>query len=962
MMDLLQDNQVQSDTMKFLQHLASELQEQYGTDAESLRIILPGKRARTFLYREWAAQAGKPVWAPEVLTMEELIFETLGFKEADEITLVLALWEICKTSPDFNVTFDQFSGWAPIILRDFNEVDLFLADPAQIFSNLRDARELQLWTPGDERPLSDFELLYLSFYGQLHEWYRRFRSLLLGKRMAFQGMAFRMLAEDPEKLLNALSQKSTVFAGFNAFTPAEEKIIHTLQQSGHALLRWDADSWYLDDPVQEAGYFIRNWREKHPEADFRWISHDIASKAKQIRVFGVGGNRAQARLAGELLSDTKDASPDTAVVLPDEALLLPLLNAIPPQITKFNVTMGLPLRHTPALSWIQLNLRLFVQKGKTGSSWLRMIHLLPVIRHPWFTLLLGDPAPGHSRTPGSSQMLSQRFIRRSEVISTICETYPSEEDFILNFFSPPANALQFVEKMEDTLRKLLANDLSTRPFDQGALLETLRILNTLKNSLPLSGDEDDGFLMIRYFLSRLLQQASVPFTGEPLEGIQILGLLETRNLDFNHVILLSANERILPAGRKQPSLIPSDIRNFYGLPGVLYQDAIYAYHFYHLLQRATRIDILYNSDMSAEKTGEMSRFIKQLEAEWVPANSSGSYMHTRLADEAALYTGEHSVTIIKAQEIITTLLDKLVHKGLSPSQINRYIRCPLMFYFSFVAGVEEPAGFDETLDAKELGTLVHETLHEIYKPVCLEKGNLLDPPRRLDAPFFTAALASVNTLVETRMKLMLGGDAPVTGKNLILMEVARYMVSNFLKAEAIIAREQNIEVLELEKKLERTIEVQVADRKVMVKLKGFADRIDRLGEMIRIADYKTGKVEEKELKFPDLDAVFTDPKYDKALQLLFYCLLYFGTENPIKPDPGIFTLRSPATYWMSLPAFADLSPEAAGKFLEDFQNRLSALCQEILNPQVPFSPTSETERCKRCAYNMVCMTGGPGNK
>jgi len=973
---MTQYNETVSDPgeLPFLELLAGELQQGVYGASEDVVIVLPGKRARLFLNRALAARAGRPLWAPEVFTMEEFIFDLLGLQPADDLSQVLALWEICRSTDDFVPSFDQFSGWAPIVLRDFNDTDLFLADPQQVFSNLRDARELQMWVPGGEEELTTHEALYLAFYNRLYGWYCLLRDTLLSSGRAWQGLAFRMAAERGEALLSRCAGKRVLFAGFNAFTPSEERIITVLERAGIALLRWDADSWYLDDEMQEAGYFLRRWKRNHSGRDFQWVSHALTRGEKEISVYGVHGNRAQARLAGEMLKRQGSPSPETAVVLPDESLLLPVLNAIPENIRRFNVTMGLPFRHTPALSWLQLNMRLAAPGSDSGTEWVRVANLIPLLRHPWFMTLV-------TTTPGAPQkiqdpvaLMKQRFYMPDDLIAVLERAYPHCSQFIRNWLTPSATPEQWLHKMEMLLRDLL-NILppDERPFDRGAILEAVRIL-LLAGKLPGSASSpEEGFSMLRFLLNRLLNSATIPFTGEPLEGIQILGLLETRNLDFKHVILLAANERILPAGRKPPTLIPADIRKHHRLPGVQHLDAIYAYHFFHLLQRARKIDIIYNSDASSDLTGEMSRFIRQIESELVPANPKIKWQHHKLSHELFRQNPVPPVIMVKDDAVYRTLLNQISHRGLSPSQISRYIRCPLMFYFSFVASLDEALPYDETIDLMELGTLVHATLQEIYSEGATLPAKPQEMGAVLDDTFFAGAVPKVRDAVMERMKMLIGGSAHITGRNLIIAEVADFMVSRFLENEREAVKENGVEVLAVELGLEYRVALSAGsteinlssapsdhpgeNRGVTLLFKGVADRVDRCNNTIRVTDYKTGKVEPAELKWKSIEELFSEPAKQKAFQLMFYCWLYDKTHRPgIPVNGGVFTLKNPSTFLLMMPALQNMTVGESKMLVDRFEEGLFRLCSEILNRDIPFVQTNDSSICRTCPYHPICQT------
>lgn len=955
----------------FLHRLSYKLIDRYGTDPEGLIIVLPSKRSRLFLYRAWADAAGTPVWAPKILTMEEFVFNTLSLKSADEITLALALWKVCKETPGFDLSFEQFSGWATTLLRDFNETDHFLADAKQVFTNLKEAKELTLWVPGAEDQLSEHEKLYIEFYNKFYPWYLSFRKYLLQKKNAYQGLAFRELAESPETLTGHFKGNRVVFAGFNAFTPAEEKIIDILRKSNLAEVVWDADEWYIKDEMQEAGHFIRKWLNKNPEFEGGFIENELAEGEKNITVIGVQGNRAQARLAGEILSEIKESDPETAVVLPDESLLLPVLNSIPKNITEFNVTMGISFKHSAAMSWIKLNLQLFHNYESSSKGWFRVLHLLPVIKHHWFKILTNSDRKTISAAVDPTDKFKKRFYSPDWVIKELSDIYPAQSTFIKQFFQPVDSPFHFIEKIEKSVRILLQEETALiQNFDRGALLETLRILKLISETLLEAEEKEEGFVLLRYILNRLLQSATVPFTGEPLKGIQILGLLETRNLDFENVIILSANERILPSARKPATLIPYDIRKHHGLPGIKYHDSIFAYHFYRLIQKAKNINIIYNSDISSDLSGEMTRYIRQIDKELVRANKNIRFKHYRIPEEITSKEIFNLISIEKSDPVYNELLYKLQHKGLSPTQLTKYIKCPLMFYYSFVAGIKESEEFEETIDAKELGNLVHFSLQNIYDPKKHRKQQSSKEkyiePMLLDEDFFKGAITIANKEVENKMQSLISeskdimdhnkNSATVKGKNLIIMEVAKYMVKNFLKTEKSYLDEHKIEIIDVESKIISALEVPIKSKSINIKFKGFIDRIDRFDGIVRVNDYKTGAVQKNELVYKSLDDIFNDPKKEKAFQLLFYCWLYSKQENIFNITSGLFPLKSSKTYIIDLPALQDRTPEYTKEVLTQFEERLVSLCKEILDNSLPFKQTENLASCKFCPYHPVCLT------
>lgn len=950
--------------MNFLEILAADLMGRYGANPGHLKIILPGKRAGLFLGRAWASLAAKPVWAPDVVAMEEFVFENARMKPADEMTLVFKLFDVCGSEVSQEFTFGQFSGWATTVLRDFNDVDLFLADPEQVFMNLLDAKELSLWMPGDAHQLSDFEQQYILFYKKLLPWYHRFREELAVGQWAYQGMAFRYLAENPEEILKHDDQTRFVFAGFNAFTPSEEKIVRGLIDTGRAEIIWDADEWCLDDEMQEAGYFMRRWRKSYGAKDFRFVGDSLQKEKKIINVFGVNGIRGQARLAGELLSGVGKNTSDTAVVLPDESLLLPVMNAIPDSIGTFNVTMGLSLRHTPALSWLMLNLQLFGrQTDKLGNS-LRMLDLLPVVRHPWFALIAGAASGDGSLTDVFSRF-SGRYCTVDEITEACSLLGPGCSEFVKSYFRPVHHPAEFIERMEDAVREILkSHSMDKRPFQQGALIETLRILQNIGMVIHPEIQAEEGYSLLRFAINRLAAGASIPFSGEPLEGVQVLGLLETRNLDFQHVILLAVNEGVLPAGKKHNTLIPADIRKHHGLPGWQYHDAIYAYHFYHLLQRADRVDVLYNSDLSSDLTGEMSRFIRQIESELLPANPGIQYSHQQVSDVLERIDAKDPAAVEKTEPVLKALLSGLTFRGLSQSQISHYIKCPLMFFYSFVAGIRETEVYEESFDHRELGILVHEVLRSIYEPVSRKTGidEWLSEIRSPDESYLYRVMVGADRKVTEEMHRILGSGKLITGRNMIINGVAQYMVRSRIGNDLQLFKTKQRSIVDLEKQIEHRMTIEVGEERTEVLLRGVVDRIDfdHGKQRFVIADYKTGQVASRDLKFDDMTSLLENSDKEKAFQLMFYAWMYARQEGKYNLSAVLFPLKSSSMAFVAMDILDTASEEATKVLLDEFEKALVEFCSTLLDKSIPFTPTSDLDRCRLCPYQWVCMRGMQG--
>ncbi len=950
----------------FLEKLAELIVKRYPDDPGQVCVVLPNRRAGLFLKKYLADQFPGPFWAPVTYSVEDFIIQHSGLQPAEPAGLLFELYEVhCAVSGDQKQDFDAFSNWGQVLLKDFNEIDLYLADPGKIFSYLNEAKALAIWNLG-ERELTDFETSYLRFYNSLSGFYLGLKDRLLAGGLAYQGLASRIVAENISEISGRFPWKKIIFAGLNAMSTAEEKIIGYLLESGKAEIFWDADSYYIDNPIQESGHFIREYMRKWPAIPAQWIENDLATSEKKIVITGVPRNIGQARYAGQILKELQpltDHPEKTAIVLADETLLLPLLHSLPEEQEAFNITMGYPLKYTPLYSFFKSLFRLHENKerfkaGREGTIAAFYVHdILKILSDPYLSIFEeknGDVS-FHLNVVTSKMRESKKVFFTNDDMLSILQESPVRlkeiTEIIFGNWESPDQALSAAINVIEVIRDKMILRQQARSDDHRFDLEYLFQFNRMLLKIKTIIDRFSSINTIRSLRKAVFQvidSARLPFYGEPLKGIQVMGVLETRAIDFQNLIVLSMNEGVLPSGRVQNSFIPYDVRKDFHLPTHHEKDAVFAYHFYRMLQKAGNIQLMYDTEGDDLGGGEKSRFITQLALEMPKTNPRISITWQILNTAPVEIKNDITISIEKTTAVMEKLTER-IKTGISPSSLNVYINCPLQFYFKEIAGLAETEEVEETIEPRTLGNVVHDTLYNVYLPF---KGKFVDPATLKDY-----LEDSVKYILESFHKHYKEGDL-YHGKNHLIFEVAKMMVHQAIQTEIEILEEQErpgqcLQIIDLEKNLETEIEIKSGDKIFNIKLKGKADRIDILNGTTRIIDYKTGTINNKDLKAGDWEELVSDPAKSKAFQLILYAYLYYRNVNgTISLETGNITLRSSSKYFMkaSLPGeipFNEESFDMIGKLVND-------LLSQILDPGKDFLQAEELKNCKYCPYQAIC--------
>jgi len=927
------------------------------------RIILPNRRAGLFLQRHLASHISNTDWAPRIYSIIDFIDESSQLKLADPLELFFTLYDIYSDSVENPDSLDDFYLWGEMMLRDFDELDKYLVDADMLFRNIMDLKALdeplagldseqlgfikQFWAGfhwGEQTPEKE---QFLKNWIQLPVLYRRLRSILSERGEAYQGMQYRELAER-----SAFGEKDfgwegrTVIAGFNALNLCEKRIFSRMQKHG-AEFYWDYDHQYTGRSGIEAGRFLRdNMKQFPPAADLEGF-RGLEAK-KDIRIFELPTDVLQAKTVSRIL-ETKDPESlrdctDTALVFCDEELLMPVLMSLPENSGEINVTMGYPMKNTPVYSFIDSLLRMQhnIRKGQGGKIQFYHKDVMAVLRHPYFRKMKSE-----SIEDLSSEILSSNMIMVDQTLFT-----GELENAIFRNVEGAAGLLEYLRTLFNFILEALAGkeDLMQDALDRAFIFQLLTHLNKLETLVSQRPGISD--LIMERLLKKLLAALRIPFEGEPLSGLQLMGILETRLLDFKHVILLSMNEEVMPAAHPANSNIPYSLRLAFRMPAREDMDAIYAYYFYRLLQRADRIDLLFNGGTEGMRTGEMSRYLHQLIFNRkLEVIRPGLEVKARKIPDLAI---PH--TPMADQKLKAYLAGGKEERYLSPSAVNTYIDCSLKFYLKYIAGIGEADEISEEIDAAGFGTVVHDTLKELYEEIADHSG------RQVTRIGLTGLLDSDKPEVVLRrifMKHHFKGRRRdvLEGRNIIIFRVMLRYLEKILRTDLALTP---FELVSAELDYKRKLQIEVKQEILEINMGGKIDRIDRVNGLLRVIDYKTGQTSQR---FPTLESLF-DGDYGSrngaAIQTLFYAWLVKEAYPGEKILPGLYAMKGlfeekfdPALTMTSLKKEGRI--DSFTELEEPFLILLKEVLQKLYDPGSSFVQRVNDKKCSYCDFAGLCQ-------
>lgn len=890
------------------------------------KIILPSKRAGVFFKDALKNQLKKFTFLPEILSIEEFIQEISEIELLNSIEILFEFYQIyLKNTPKNKIVdFEQFSNWSSILIQDINELDRHLIDVDYFFNYLADIHRIEKWFLNNERE-TVLTKNYLNFFNSFAIYYKEFYNYLIQHNKGYQGLQYREANKKIDDYIKNNTTKKIVFIGFNALNKAEENIIQKILENNIGEIYFDIDQFFIDKKLPYANFinqYKTTWNYYNTNK-FNTISNDFI-KEKQIHIIGIPKNVSLIKETGVLLKKINANSTkyqNTALVLANENLLTTTLNSLPKEVENVNITMGYPLKNIE-LSNLFLHLfKLHQNKTKLGNE--KSYYYKDVLN-----ILNNVSLSNYFKTNNIdineliiNKILKNNysFIDKSKLLTLIKEKNSSTK--IINLlFSNWENIEQVITNCIELINILQSKENSN--LDTEYLNRFNNLFLQLKNLNQKYG-YIKNLTSLRLVFNQLLNTESLSFKGEPLSGLQIMGMLETRVLDFETVIITSVNEGFIPSGKTNNSFIPFDVKREFGIPTYNEKDAIFSYHFYRLIQRAKNVYLLYNTETDDFGSGEQSRFITQLE---VFNNELPNHTIHKSIISPKLNNISKELIQIKKSVTITNSLTELANKGLSPTALTNYIYNPIAFYKNKVLKIKTTEEIEETIATNTFGTIIHNTLEELYTPYI---NTFLTGEH-----FSLMQKKAIKTIEKYFKKVFKNGDI-TTGKNLLTFEISKYYIKTFLTQELdLIKSGKKLKILNLEIDLE--IDLNIKDINHPIKLIGQADRIDELDGVIRIIDYKTGKVEQKNLNIKNWEQITKDYKnYSKSFQVLMYAYMYAKINNLSFDDnqieSGVISFKN-----LKLGFLKVNKKPITNEDIINFETELKKLISEIYNKEVPF--------------------------
>lgn len=950
----------------FLKEIAQKCYEEYGQEMDQLTVVFPNRRAGLFFGQYLSEIIDKPHWLPSISTLEDFIQSFSSMEEIDPLKANFSLYASYKNIVKEAEPFDKFYFWGNMILQDFNEVDNYLIDPQHIFHVVSSQKELDesfFYLPEEHQKViksfwsgflpkaSKTQVSFLSTWRILNQLYTEFTKTLRQQNLGYKGMIYRSVVDHLEVECPDDKKQPIWFVGFNALNGAEEKVIKYFIEQAEARMYWDVDEYYLRDKDQEAGYFFREHLKDSvlgPTFPTK-IPDNINDSDKAVSVTAVALDIGQIKSLASKIAE-KAQSPDykpqdTVVILPDEYLLVPLLNSIPEKVDKVNVTMGLPLNTSRFFILFELLIKLnsSIRLDREGRSTWYHKQILPLLNDSLVQELLGAEA-----TTLRDYIVKKNRIHLSQ--DEIVGHYEKAQRLFVHETTVHGLLVYFMSLAEEL------SEAAQSVIDKAALFELQRIFRHISREVE-DAQIDLKFDAFHRIWRQMGTAVKVPFTGEPLEGLQVMGVLESRNLDFKHVYILSMNEGKWPGDGHSSSFIPYNVRRAFDLPVVDHFDALQSYLFYRIVQRSEEVNIYYNNVSEFNHNGELSRFVKQLELESVVPVT-----HNTLINPVGS-SARKAISIEKSTAILSSLKRFLMSEGdsmvrLSPSALNVYLDCRLKFYFKQVQRIPEIDGVDEDLEPAMFGNLLHYSMEHLYGTFLSDKGR---------SSLYESDMNELRGMISTSVQqafveyqLNQDQEGEVDGRALIAISVIEKYVEAILNHDK---KNMPFKIVGIEVGQKDgyvlNLPIDFNGRKEQVGLKGIIDRIDEQGDHVRILDYKSGR---DQRKFPTLESLFDRTRNDRnkaAMQVFYYCLLYkakSGNSNK-KIAPGLYNSRD-----LFLRDFDVRLKQGRGQYIDDFSlledeytTLLQELVQEIFDVATPFDQTDDLKKCGYCPYNKVCM-------
>ena len=943
----------------FHDELAHELMNRYGGDLSQLVVMFPSLRARAFFNDAIASNIEQPTWQPSWMSIDEAMEAISGLRRGERIRLISELYLIYHRHHP-NEDFAKFYFWGDMLMSDFDMIDRYLIDAQQLLRNIEDIKELEadvsyltpeqlriisFWRSiGDDDSLSEQKRHFLKIWRSLPAIYEQYRERLQELHIAYPGMIYRKAAECIKQgMTEGLPNKRFIVAGFNALSASEKRLFdHLATRAEGAEFYWDYDSYYTDNRWHEAGGFMRDNIVRYPMTCGA-ISNDNFNKIpKQMEAIACVSNAVQCKYVSKILDSlpTEELNKNTAIVLTDESMLTPLLHALPKSVERVNVTMGYPLKNTLAYSFVERMIELQAHSRAKGEGEIFYhVDVTGLLSHPYIMATCRDEALRLLDEINKNRITSVdgALLCNDATLRVLFKRHNGWREIGAYL----KEVLALIEG--STKEEVQAEYLHLTWEEIGKLMRSIDSCKLEQNNIVLNNE------IFTSLLRKHLQSITMPYTGEPLEGVQIMGILETRNIDFKNVIILSMTDATFPGDRGgQSSFIPYNLRAAYGMPTPEEHEAMYAYYFYRLIQRAERVTMLYCSRADDRSTGECSRYIYQLDYE-------SPYTITKRSIGVDLSISERLPIEVKKGAKERAMLDRYLHDSeehtLSPTALFRYVECPLKFYLSSIAHLRTPDEVSDTIDALTFGNILHETMQALYTPLIGVKNPSAEIAK-------LCKHSTIEAAVDSKMgELMLRDKGATikefTGDMLLVRDIiVKYIMRGIMRYD----KDNPINMIEgLEDEVKCRFEISEGRR---VNLSGRADRIDRLADgTLQIIDYKSGNT--PHLSFNGMENLMFGGATER-ISNIFQTLLYSMMLNKRHGCDA-----KPTLYYASKMLDKEYSPEIVntqtGEVIErysthaeEFEETLSRVLEELFDYDRPFTQVENEDMCKYCDYKRIC--------
>ena len=952
----------------FLKQVAHDLYNKTEGNFTKVAIVFPNKRASLFFNEYLAQESDRPIWSPTYVSISELFRQSSDLSIADPIKLVCDLYKVFQKATGSKETLDDFYFWGEMLIADFDDADKNMADTHALFSNLKDLNELMdnydFLEEGQKEALSQFfhnfsinqvtelKQRFISMWNVLGDIYAEYKALLESQSIAYEGMLYRQVIEQLD--VEALPYNKYIFVGFNVLNKVEHTLFKKLNEAGKAMFYWDYDTFYLNKTPHEAGEFIRrNLRDFPSELPASFF--DNLNQPKEVTFIESPTENGQVRYLPQWIRENLTSQEkETAVVLCNEALLQPVLHALPDNVKHINITMGFPLSQTPAYSFVNALMELHTSGYNPNNGRYLFAEVISVLKHPYTRQLSPE-----------AEKLEQTLTRDNRFYPL-----PSElkQDNVLELlFTPRRNNLDLCSMLSEALKEVAViyqqqAASHSDAFDQlyrESLFKTYTLVNRF-HTLIESKELNVQAGTFQRLLTRVMSSSSIPFHGEPAIGMQVMGVLETRNLDFRHLIMLSVNEGQLPKAGGDSSFIPYNLRKAFGMTTIDHKIAVYAYYFYRLMQRAEKVTLVYNTATDGINRGELSRFMLQFLIEW-------GYPVLRKQLEAAQSPQDSTPIIIeKTPDVMERMKSVFDIRNnpktlISPSALNCYLDCPLKFYYKYVALLSAPDEVTADIDSAKFGSIFHYAAEHIYKDLTAH-GKLIS---KENLETLLKDEVRLQTYVDNGFKELFFNLPPneqpeYNGIQLINSAVIVKYIQQLLRNDL---RYAPFTFIGSEQRIFENIEICTSTGDIQSRIGGIIDRIDSKGESLRIVDYKTGGDADTPA---NVQSLFIPDK--KRSNYVFQTFLYASIVCKKLREKNDSRLVAPALLYIHRAASEKYSPviqmgeprkpkEPVDNFAQyegDFRENLKTLLEDIFNPDISFTQTEIEDKCAYCDFRALC--------